>query len=408
MSHPRKAIVAGGSMAGMFAANLLHRAGWQVDVYERVAGELEGRGAGIVAHPELLDALAMVGVTIDDTLGVRVEDRVTLGRDGSVVAEKHLPQVLTAWSQLYHVLRQALPPECYHSGKHVVDVAQDAGSATAYFMDGTKVSGDLIVGADGIRSGVRPALLPEVKAEYAGYVAWRGLVEERELSPGTHRDLFPYFAFCLPQTDTVKEQILSYPVAGKDNDVTPGRRRYNFVWYRATDEAALAELSTDATGKTWSDGIPPPLIRPEVLQRTRDAADATLAPQFAELVHKTPQLFFQPIYDLASPRIAFDRIALIGDAAFVARPHCGMGVTKAAADAVKLVEALSRTDDIPAALRRYEDDRLELGRFIVGHARALGTYMQARLSSPEEFALAERYSTTEAIMDETAVSPEMH
>src|SRR3546814_8716334 len=101
------------------------------------------------------------------------------------------------------------------------------------------------------------------------------------------------------------------------------------------------------------------------------AASGVLAPQFAEMVHKAAQPFFQPIYDLESPRLAFGRVALLGDAAFVARPHCGMGVTKAAADAMALTRALTQAPDNPvAALKEYETVRLPVGRFLVGHARS--------------------------------------
>lgn len=62
----------------------------------------------------------------------------------------------------------------------------------------------------------------------------------------------------------------TYPVAGERNSVEPGRRRYNFVWYRpAKKDCTLKDLLTDATGKVWLDGIPPPLSRPDVLERTR-------------------------------------------------------------------------------------------------------------------------------------------
>ncbi|PMX90667.1 FAD-dependent oxidoreductase, partial [Pseudomonas sp. GW460-13] len=75
-------------------------------------------------------------------------------------------------------------------------------------------------------------LLPSAGLEYAGYIAWRGLVDESQLSPDTHAAIFDKFAFCLPP----REQILGYPVAGEANSTEPGQRRYNFVWYRATRE----------------------------------------------------------------------------------------------------------------------------------------------------------------------------
>lgn len=397
----RKAIVIGGSLGGLFAANLLLRAGWDVHVYERVAEELEGRGAGIVTHPELMEALEAAGVTVDDTIGVSVEERVTLAKDGSVAGRRPLPQVLTAWSRLYHVLRHAFPSEKYHNGMQLASFADNGVAVTATFANGEEITGDLLIAADGIRSTVRNALLPQTRPAYAGYIAWRGLVEESALSERARREMFPHFAFGLPP----REQFIGYPVAGKNNSTESGKRRFNFVWYRPADEATvLKDMVTDSTGKVWADGIPPPLIRPEVLQSARQAAREVLAPQFAEVVEKTEGLFFQPIFDLESPRLAFGRVALLGDAAFVARPHCGMGVTKAAGDARELVEALANSADVSEALKAYEAKRVEFGEFIVGHARALGRYMQSQLRTEEERAMAEKYRTVDAIMRETAVS----
>ncbi|MBN9406411.1 MAG: FAD binding domain-containing protein [Burkholderiales bacterium] len=401
----RKAIIVGGSLGGLLVANLLHRQGWDVNVYERVAEELEGRGAGIVTHAELLEVLEACEVSTDASIGVSVQERVTLARDGSVAGRLALPQVLTAWSRLFHDLKQAFPAERYHNGMKLSSLSQDNDSVTAVFENGTSVHADLLVGADGIRSTVRHMLLPEATPQYAGYIGWRGLVDESALSDRARAEAFPYFAFGLPP----REQFIAYPVAGSSNSTAVGKRRFNFVWYRPADEATtLRDLLTDASGKVWSDGIPPPLIRAEVLNQARQAAREVLAPQFAEVVEKTENLFFQPIFDLESPQLAFGRVALLGDAAFVARPHCGMGVTKAGADARDLVRHLNAHESIQAALQGYQGERSEFGRFIVGHARALGAYMQAQLRTEEERAMAEKYRTVDAVMRETAVAPAAH
>ncbi|MGF6905310.1 2-polyprenyl-6-methoxyphenol hydroxylase-like FAD-dependent oxidoreductase [Paraburkholderia sp. GAS348] len=128
-----------------------------------------------------------------------------------------------------------------------------------------------------------------------------------------------------------------------------------------------------------------------------------LASQFAEVVRKAKQSLFQPIYDLEVQQMAFGRIALLGDAAFVTRPHRGMGVTKAGGDAMALVAALSRETDVRRALVAYSDVRTPIGKAIVQHARHLGAYMQAQLRSDTERKMAERYRTPEAVMRETAV-----
>jgi 2-polyprenyl-6-methoxyphenol hydroxylase-like FAD-dependent oxidoreductase len=402
--NARKAIIIGGSMGGLLAANMLMRRGWQVDVYERVADELSGRGAGIVTHQELFDALTVAGVTVDDTLGVQVPSRVTFGQDGRIVGEMPYEQILTSWSRLYRGLKDALPDACYHNGRTLARVEQDADCVTAVLADGERVQGDLLIGADGIRSTVRAQLTPESLPEYAGYVGWRGLVEESMLSARTRAALMDRFAFCLPP----HEQMLGYPVAGLGNGIEPGQRRYNFVWYRpAGEHTELVRLQTDASGRRHDQGIAPTLIRPEILAEVMQAAQRTLSPEFAEVVGKTDLLFFQPIYDLISTRMVFGRVALLGDAAFVARPHCGMGVTKAAYDAAVLSDALEAAgDDLRKGLADYENERRRFGTSIVTHARHLGAYMQANLNSDLERAMALRYREPEAIMRETAVSLE--
>ncbi|RKE35730.1 2-polyprenyl-6-methoxyphenol hydroxylase-like FAD-dependent oxidoreductase [Paraburkholderia sp. BL23I1N1] len=399
-----KAIIVGGSLGGLFAANLLVRNGWDVDVFERVPEELAGRGAGIVTHPELFDAMTAAGIAIDDSIGVKVQSRVTFAQNGAVLSERDLPQTLTAWGKMYHVLRAALPDVHYHAGGSVVSVADGADQASVTLGDGTVVRADLVIAADGFKSAIREQFLPDVKLQYAGYVAWRGLVDEMSLSPATRAALFDKFAFCLPP----HEQILGYPVAGQGNSTIPGERRYNFVWYRATSEdIQLPNLLTDESGKRWVGGIPPTLIRREVLADMEDAALTLLAPQFGEVVTKSTQPLFQPIFDLEVPQMAFGRVALLGDAAFVARPHCGMGVTKAASDAMALVSALvsalKRQTGVQDALAEYSRERTQVGAAIVQHARHLGAYMQAQLKDEVDREMAERYRTPDAVMRETAV-----
>lgn len=394
-----RVIIIGGSIAGLFAANVLHQAGWDVQVFERSASDLEGRGAGIVTHPELIDALAHIGIAFVDELGVTVKKRVTMARDGSRLGSREVPQLLTSWSKVYRLLRDQFPSNRYHNSKQLTEFAQNENGVSVRFADGSEANADLLIGTDGLRSIIRQTVAPEIIPNYAGYIAWRGIVDEAVLSERVLSDIFPYFAFDLPPN----EQMLAYPVAGLEGS---GRQRYNFVWYRpAHQSATLADMLRDEQGKVWLEGIPPPLIRKSIIADARKAAHELLSPQFAEVVEKTEHLFFQPIFDLQSERLAFGRVTLLGDAAFVARPHCGMGVTKAAGDAIALAKALSTTTSIELGLLDYERHRLTIGRRIVDHGRALGAYMQAQISTPEEKRRAEAYRSPEAVMRETALPP---
>ena len=395
-----RALVIGGSMSGLFAALALSRCGWDVDVFERVETELAGRGAGIVAQPQLWEVFAKVGIDPPTQLGVPVEFRRSYDVEGRLMGEIRCPQTLTSWDRIYRLLRDAFPSARYHRGKALARVEMRAGSVVAHFADSGTAEGDLLVGADGLRSTVRAQFLSEAMPLYAGYIAWRALIPEAALAPATHRDLFGYLAFCHPRG----EQMLGYAVAGPDNDLRPGHRSYNLVWYRpASEEGELPQLLTDATGTMHSVSIPPPLIRAEVIDDMRAAAERLLAPQFREVVRVAAQPFIQPIYDLAATRMAFGRVAILGDAAFVARPHVAVGVAKAAEDAVALARSIDECGEVERGLARFEALRLPVGRRVIERARHLGAYLQSRARSPEERLRAEKHRAPAAVMAETAV-----
>ena len=392
-----RALITGGSMSGLLAALLLRRAGWDVAVFERVESELAGRGAGIVAQPDLIATLRRLGIDPTD-LGVEITTRKILESSGRLAGEFACPQVLTAWERVYRVLRDAFPRERYHRGRGVRAFEQDERSVVVHFADGGTAEGELLVGADGLRSTIRQQCLPELAPLYAGYVAWRALIPEAAFAPAIHRELFNYMTFCLPPG----EQCLGYPVAGPDNDLRPGHRRYNVVWYRPADESGeLQHLLTDESGTTHTISIPPPLIRRDAIARMRAAAERLLAPQFREVVRMIDEPILQPIYDLETPHMAFGRVAIIGDAAFVARPHVAAGVAKAADDAAALVAALEQGEVAPA-LRRFEAVRLPVGRRIIERARHLGAYLHATQTA-EERARSRRHGIPEAVLAETAV-----
>jgi len=393
----RRAVVIGGSMSGLLAAIMLERRGWRVDLFERVAGELAGRGAGIVVQPPLIAQLRSLGLDTGD-LGVALAHRQILHSTGRVVATSECPQVFTAWERVYRLLRDGFAAEHYHRGRTLLTFAAESDRIVATCSDGSVADADVLIGADGLRSTVRQVCLPEVAPLYAGYVAWRGLIPESAFPASIHNDLFGGMTFCLPPG----EQCLGYPVAGPDNDLRPGRRRYNLIWYRPADEhVELPSLLTDESGTIHSLSIPPPLIRRDAVAAVRDAAERLLAPQLRQIVRLIDEPLLQPIYDLASPRMAFGRVAIVGDAAFVARPHVGAGVSKAADDAAALAAALD-IGDVPSALAQFEAQRLPDNNRIIERARRLGAYLQAARTS-EERAQSARHSIPEAVLAETAL-----
>jgi 2-polyprenyl-6-methoxyphenol hydroxylase-like FAD-dependent oxidoreductase len=390
-------VIAGGSLGGLMAANLLHRAGHDVHVLEKATGPMDGRGAGIVTHPILAEGLRRCGMAATDELGVTVQQRITLDSQGEALGTLDMPQVFSSWSRLYQMLHSWLPASCYHAGVQVNAVTQreegTAGGTASGTKNGTAGAtgsvhlqtnqgewhADLLIAADGIRSTVRAQLWPRIQPEYAGYVAWRGVCDEAVLSQRTRTSLFDKFGFCLPPG----EQIIGYPVAGLGNRTDVGHRAYNFVWYRpAPAPDALRSLLTDADGVHHPQGIPPHKVSWLHVADMRADARRLLAPQFAEMIEKTAQPFLQPIHDLVSQDTVSGRIALTGDAAFVARPHVGAGVTKAMQDAMALTDAITQHGATPQALRAYAQVRQPAGRHIIFRARRLGAYMQSCGQTP--------------------------
>jgi 2-polyprenyl-6-methoxyphenol hydroxylase-like FAD-dependent oxidoreductase len=392
-------LVIGGSMSGLLAALALGRRGIVAEIFERASEPLTGRGAGIVAQPELKDVLRALGLAADHDLGIEVPTRAMLARDGTTTHRIAFAQTMTAWDRVYHLLYSALPAARYHRGKELRSVTQTGEGVSAHFADGTTAEGDALIGADGIRSTVRQQLLPEIAPLYAGYVAWRGLVAEADFPPALHAALFEEFCFTLPPN----EQMLGYPVAGPNNDLRNGHRRYNFVWYRPAREAVeLPHLLTDEGGRMHALSIPPPLIAREVVAQMRRDAARVLPPQFTAMLSLCTQPFLQPIYDLAAPQMAFGRVAILGDAAFVARPHVGAGVAKAAEDALNLADVLADKEDVGAALKRFEATRRPAGDRIIARARQLGAYVQADITSEAERTYAARHREPAAVLAETA------
>ena len=394
----RRAVIIGGSMSGLFAAAFLHRIGWDVDVFERSPVELVGRGAGITTHPELLDALENSGAGTRE-LGIEVRERIAIDRDGRVLGTRPLRQILTSWDRLQRLLRETIDPAHYHLGHNFARVDQDGGGVRVSLAEGRTERADLLVSGDGIRSAVRAELAPEVQPIYAGYYIWRGAPNEADLAPQTRASIFPHFVFFLP----ARQQVIGYPIAGFDNDLRPGRRRYNFIWYRVGDARELERMCVDADGRQHKFSVPPPLIREDLIARMRADAEAIMPPAFLDCLRNIARPFFTPIYDFSAPRLVFGRVALVGDAASTARPHMGFGVAKAGGDAQALAAALAAHDDIDAALAHYNAVRQPIGERIMRHGRKLGTHLGVDLEREEDRRMHALLQDPGAMMDWIAV-----
>ncbi|HVV62095.1 MAG TPA: FAD-dependent monooxygenase [Pseudolabrys sp.] len=394
----RRAVIIGGSMSGLFSAAFLRQIGWDVDVYERSSVELVGRGAGITGHPELLEALEASGAGTKD-LGVEVPKRIAIDRDGRVTDERPLRQILTSWDRLQQLLQHNIDPAHYHLGWNFERVDQDERGVRVQFTGGRVEHADILVGGDGIRSSVRAQMAPEVQPIYAGYYIWRGAPNEADLAPQTRDSIYPLFTFYLPP----RQEVITYPIAGFDNDLRPGHRRFNFIWYRVADAATLREMNVDENGKQHEYSVPPPLIRKDLIADMHKDAREILPPALLDALMAIKQPFITPIYDFTAPSIVYGRVAMVGDAAANARPHMGFGMAKAGTDAQALAKALRDHDDIDTALKAYNAERQPIGNTIVLHGRKLGTHMGVNLKTEEDRRMHEYLQSDGAMLDSIAV-----
>ena len=365
--------VAGGSIAGLCVGNALLSAGFDVHVFERSAQRLSSRGAGIVVQPEILGLLAAVDAKPLATTGCSIR-RTFLASTGQTEAV-NMPQRFTSWEAIYTSLRSAFPDYRHHSGYELTLESQSI-DGVSIGVGSDRLDAGLLVAADGIRSRLRAALAPDTFTRYAGYVAWRGVVDEAELAHELADHFDDTFSFC--QT-TTGGHALCYFIPGSDLATGRGRRRLNWVWYIHVDAGpVLDSLMTDRSGRRRDASVP----QGEISDQARDfllSRTGTLTEPFAKLIEATLDPFIQSIIDVAPPAMVFGRVCLIGDAAFVVRPHTAAAAAKAAADSMALARALRGADgDFDRGLSAWEHQQTAVGRHLVDYGVMLGERSQRR------------------------------
>lgn len=363
-------------MGGLFTGIALERAGHEVTIYERSTGELRHRGAGIVAQEPIRRFLDRHDIVAPETITTTSSERRFLTRDGDVQTAHPESMVFTAWDAVYRRLREAFPDDSYRAGAEVVDVDSETPAVTiseqtdSNGTDRRDRTAELVAVAEGGQSSTRRRLFPDVEPSFADYVAWRGVVPESTLSSDVVEEFDGRFTF-YRGTDLL---ILAYLIPGADGETEPGERRLNWVWYDglANQNRDRSAILTDASGTERRVTVPPGRFREPVRRRQLERAADALPPVFETIVAETDDPFVQAIYDLAVPEMVVERTCLLGDAAFVARPHTAAGTAKAAGDAVELAAALTERRTLDAALSSWNDARTDYGSRLVERGKRMG------------------------------------
>jgi salicylate hydroxylase len=329
--------VVGAGIGGLSAALTLHRAGFDVHVYER-ARELSEVGAGIQISPNASRLLDRLGLSGDlAAMGVRPlawhQRRWDDGRTlllaplGDAVAEAFgFPHYQMHRADLLAALRRQLPGDRIHVGHRLVDLGDRGDRVEARFENGERAEVDVLVGADGIHSTVRELLFGPQEASFTGCAAYRGLVPAERLR---HLGL------------EVTAQVWMGPRRHFVHYYVQNRQLVNFVavveqdgWLREswTDEGDLADALAEYEG--WH-------------------------PQVLEILGSVDATFIWALFDRPPlERWSEGRVTLLGDACHPMLPFMAQGAAQAIEDGAALAACLLQESAVPAALRRYEQVRL--------------------------------------------------
>lgn len=368
-----KAIVMGGSLGGLSAALYLREAGFDVRVFERSIEPLEGQGAGIVLNPYTVRYLTDHNAIDVEAISVSTSYLRYIDGHNNVVAEVASPYRFASYTSLYSSLLSLFGTENYHLSQRVISFEQMEKSVSIHTAQGIQEDSDLLVCADGIGSDARLWLMGETSANYSGYIAWRGIIGEANVSNDALQLLEDAIIYhILPDG-----HLLTYPIPAVENGLSERKRYINWLWYRNVPAGHNLEvLMTDVRGTTRNLSVAPGSVVDEQVAQLK--ADAKLLPNLLrQLIELTEHPFIQAVYDYEITQMAFGRVCIIGDAAFSVRPHTATGTAKAVEDARQLGLSLSMChNDVSSALTFWEDKQLKLGQELVRRSRKAGTKLQ--------------------------------
>lgn len=359
--------IVGGSIAGCALAIALDRLDCDVTILERSSTGLQDRGSGIGVPVPLRNELITAGYPPADYATWKGTGRRWYIADGTHDGRLmwHQPGELTTnnWGSLWRGLRSKLPATVQYQDGSIVTRLAVNDDAVAVTVDDSTAHFDIVFGADGYRSLVRDHVHPNSTPTYAGYVLWRGNFPVKELS---ERDAWDEVC---ATNDWITVAFdgghgVMYPIPELDDDGGTGKLRVNWAIYAPTPSALALQGPSS---------IPPGMVDDACYAQYQALLDENMPAKFRPLFQvRQEQLSIQPIYDETVDRYTAGRIALIGDAATLTRPHTGSGATKAMQDARLIEELGAEHRNWGSLLDAYDIDRRAVGATLVDVGRRIG------------------------------------
>ena len=362
--------VVGGSLTGCTAAIELARGGFQVTLFERSGEELKDRGAGIGVPPSVVETYIERDLLPQEVPYFPAGNFVRRWRTPETADYGHLAWrqptslCLLNWGMLYRELRQRVPEGVYRTGHRVIGMRQDGDGVMLAIAGHGEQHFDLVVCADGYASLGRRVLYPDIDVGYAGYVLWRGnldesrLAEPEVLESGIHA------------VGYAGGHGVFYFVPGADGSTAPGRRLVNWGMYVPVPD--LESFMVDKTGRVHEGSLPPGAMALTTEAELKTAAADRLPRFYAGIAQAAVDTYAYALGDCQVPNYAQGRICLAGDAGSFARPHTGTGAFKGVNDAIALREALTSGRALDAALDDWGRARAEANNKLVQFGNQLG------------------------------------
>ncbi|KAF7150775.1 hypothetical protein RHSIM_Rhsim02G0193100 [Rhododendron simsii] len=379
-----KAVVVGGSIAGLSCAHALIAAGWEVVVIEKSSGPPTGSptGAGLGLEPlaqELIASwLGRTHLLHNSTLPLTIDQNEATDGDNNInwtlTRDENFSFRAAHWVDLHSLLYSALPPHIFLWGHLYLSfrVSNDKSNVklkTKILQTGEiiEIVGDLLIAADGCLSSIRRNFLPESKLRYSGYCAWRGVLDfsdNKYLEAITGlRKVYPDLGKCLYFSLGYGTHSVLYELLNQ---------KINWIWYINQPEPELKGNSL--TMKVSSD----------MIQKMHEAAEKVWVPELARIMKETAEPFINVIYDCDPlERIFWDNVVLVGDAAHPTTPHGLRSTNMTILDATVLGKCLEKwgVEALHSALGEFQSIRLPVTSKQVLHSRKMGRIKQGLVLS---------------------------
>ncbi|KAF2788524.1 FAD/NAD(P)-binding domain-containing protein [Melanomma pulvis-pyrius CBS 109.77] len=350
-------VIIGGSISGLMCGIALKHAGHNIQILEQDQDVRQSHMAGICLGRDVQRFLQLHD-RVSHPFTINSNKILLLNQNAEKLLLVNVQRVVSSWDALYYRLRANFdayrstyyqnPPVAragygkavYSSGKMVLNIQNmknDARMEVTVKDTATKkitrVHADIVIGADGPNSFVRRKYLPSCSRKYAGYIVWRGVVAESEVSPKTLETFSKNVTVFMKS----RQHCLVYVIPGPHGSLQPGQRYLNF---------ALADAET---GHRHRNTVPSGRVREDVwIKQLQNAIETPLPPPFLDVISQIRIPFIQVITEVSSPRVMFEegKVLLIGDGLSLIRPHTAFSASQAAFHTLTLADCLAQGLDM--------------------------------------------------------------